>query len=193
MIRLTMLAMFVFFSFQISFADSTQVLIVYYSKTGNTKTMAENVARGAREIDSTSVKLLSVENVKAVDIANADAIIVGTPVYSANVSPQMQEFINSWPFDGSMKNKVGAAFVSAGGISTGEELTQLNVLHSMLVYGMIVVGGESWQSAFGASAIVSEEPFNTHNDPEKINLIFIKKAMELGARVAQIARKISGL
>lgn len=189
--KLTIVFLIIFALLQFSFADSTHVLIVYYSKGGHTKAMAENVAQGARSVENIAVKLLSVEQATVADIKEADAIIVGSPVYSANVSPQIQKFINSWPFNGSMKNKVGASFVTAGGISVGEELTQLNILHSMLVFGMIVVGGEGWQSAFGASAIVSEEPFNTQNDQEKIDVIFLKKAMELGSRVAQVTKKIS--
>ena len=52
-----------------------------------------------------------------------------------------------------MRDKVGAAFVTAGGISAGEEAVQLAILRAMLVYNMIVVGGADWTAAFGASAV----------------------------------------
>jgi NAD(P)H dehydrogenase (quinone) len=57
--------------------------------------------------------------------------------------------------------KIGAAFVTAGGISAGEELVQMNILHSMLIFGMMVAGSPGWQQPFGASGMVAENPFQT--------------------------------
>ncbi|MGB2868329.1 MAG: NAD(P)H-dependent oxidoreductase [Bacteroidota bacterium] len=161
-----------------------KILIVYYSQTGHTKAMAEAVARGAK---TSSVTVKTVAEATTADILSVDAIIVGTPVYNANVAPQVQEFINGWPFEGALlKDKIGAAFVTGGGISAGEELAQLNILHSMLVFGMIVVGGPEWTSAFGASAITGEPPFDTKSVDEK----FLRKGEALGKRVAEVAAKM---
>ena len=158
-----------------------KILVVYYSQSGHTKAMAEAVARGA---GSGAVKVKSVTEVTTEDVLSADAVVVGSPVYNANVAPQVQEFINRWPFEGSpLKDKIGAAFVTGGGISAGEELAQLSILHSMLVFGMIVVGGPEWTSAFGASAIDGEPPFTGGVVDEK----FLKKAEALGKRVVEVA------
>ncbi len=74
------------------------------------------------------------------DVLSADAIILGSPVYSANVAPSLQQFINTWPLEGApLRDKIGAVFSSAGGISAGEELVQLNLLRSMLMFGMIII------------------------------------------------------
>jgi NAD(P)H dehydrogenase (quinone) len=54
----------------------------------------------------------------------------------------------------------------------------------MLVFGMIVVGGDEWTSAFGASAITNESVFKT----EKIDAIFLQKGFRLGKRVATIVK-----
>jgi NAD(P)H dehydrogenase (quinone) len=158
------------------------VLIAYHS--------AEAVARGARSVKNVAVKLLSVGEAKNADVLSADAIIVGGPVYNANIAPPVQEFINRWPFEGApLRDKIGAAFVSAGGISAGEELTQMNILHSMLIFGMIVVGGTEWRSAFGASAVTAKEPFRRTQDGKTVGDYFLKKAEELGKRVAELAIK----
>jgi NAD(P)H dehydrogenase (quinone) len=171
--------------------DTTHVLIVYFSKTGHTKRMAENVAKGAGSIGNVSVKLLAVDKASNKDVLQADAIILGSPVYNANVAPPLQSFINNWPFQGApLKDKIGAVFVSAGGISTGEEIVQLNVLHSMLVFGMVIVGGGNWQSAFGASAITGEAPFDTKGQSSEMDEQFLLKAEMLGKRVAEIAKKL---
>lgn len=163
--------------------DLPIVLIAYYSQSGNTEKLAQAVVEGAESINGVEVKLLPIDQVTESDLLEASAIIVGSPVYNANVAPAVQEFINSWPFEGRpLKNKIGAAFSTGGGISIGEELVMLNILHSMLMYGMIVVGGEETEAAFGASAITGEEPFDTGELEE----MFLKKGFGLGSRVAKL-------
>jgi len=170
--------------------DQASVLIAYYSAGGHTRAMAEAVARGARSVKNVTVKLVTVGEAKNADVLTADAIILGSPVYNANVAPPVQEFINQWPFDGArLVDKIGAAFVSAGGISAGEELTQMSMLHSMMIFGMIVVGGPEWTSPFGASAVTMEEPFKPSTGGREIDDHFLKKAEGLGKRVAELAVK----
>jgi len=158
------------------------VLIVYYSESGHTRELAGAVAIGAGSVKGVEVILRSVSEVDSSEVRSAAAVIVGTPVFNAAVSPQVQAFVNSWPFDGTMKNKIGAAFTTGGGISAGEELVQVGILHSMLVFGMVVVGGEDWTSAFGASGVTNEGPF--HKGP--IDKVFREKGQALGKRVAEL-------
>ena len=166
---------------------SKKILIAYFSKTGYTKQMAEAVAEGAGGIKNIKVKLRSVNETKLSDVLQADAIILGTPVYNANIALPMQEFINKWPINNPlMKNKIGAAFVSAGGISSGEELAMMNIIQSMLIYNMIIIGGNDWKSPFGASAITEEPPFDKTLINKKVNPYFLKKAKNLGERVARV-------
>jgi NAD(P)H dehydrogenase (quinone) len=168
------------------------VLVVYHSVGGHTRVMAEAVASGASSVSETNVKLVSVAEASIDDVLAADAIIVGSPVYNANVAPAVQEFINRWPFENApLRDKIGAAFVSAGGMSAGEELTQLDILHSMLIFGMIVVGGPEWTQPFGASAVTDEPPFNSPSPDGPVASVFIKKAEALGKRVAELAAKVN--
>ena len=160
------------------------VLITYYSQSGNTKIMAQAVEEGAKSVAGVRVLLLSIDQVSTKELLEADAIVIGSPVYNANVAPAVQEFINSWPFAGRpLKNKLGAAFVTGGGMSIGEELVQVNLLHSMLIHGMLVLGGEEPEAAFGASAITGEAPFQTGKVEEQ----FLVKGKGLGKRVAEMA------
>jgi len=62
----------------------------------------------------------------------------------------------------------------------------LNILQSMLVFGMIIVGGDDWTSAFGASAITNEGVFKT----AQLDKIFLQKGFSLGKRVATMTKKI---
>ena len=148
--------------------------------------MADAVYRGVKSVGGIDARLRFVAEADSSDVRSADAIILGSPVYNAAVAPQIQEFINAWPFDGSMRNKIGAAFTTGGGISAGEELVQVSILHSMLVFGMIIVGGEQWTSAFGASAVTSEDPFKKG----RIDKAFLEKGEALGKRVATLVVKL---
>lgn len=169
-------------------SHTKKILITYHSVTNHTKTLAEEVAKGAQSVAGVEVTLKNINNTKTKDLIDADAIIVGSPVYNANVAPQVVQFIDQWPFEGNkLKNKIGAAFVTAGGISAGEELVQVNILHSMLVFGMIIVGGEEWQSALGASAITEEGMFSD----KKMDSIFLKKGFGLGKRVAEMTKRFN--
>ena len=188
MIRLTITSILILFVAQPVMAQ--KVLIVFHSETGNTEQMAQSVAEGARTVEGVEVILKSVYEVMADQLVESDAIIVGSPVYNANVSPEISAFIASWPFEGQpLKDKVGAAFVTAGGISAGEEIVQMNILKSMLVFGMIVVGGPDWTQPFGASAITGEPPFDV-NEPEETSEQFKQKGFLLGERVARVTLKM---
>ena len=172
------------------FSINTQaqnILITYYSKTAHTQSLAEEVSKGASSIPGVQVVLKKIDQTTTKDLLNADAIIVGSPVYNANIAPEVVQFMSTWPFEGNpLKDKIGAAFVTAGGISAGEELAQVNILQSMLVFGMILVGGNDWTSAFGASAITNEGVFKT----AQLDKIFLQKGFSLGKRVATIAKKM---
>ena len=157
------------------FSINTQaqnILITYYSKTAHTQSLAEEVAKGASSIPGVQVVLKKIDQTTTKDLLNADAIILGSPVYNANLAPEVVQFMSTWPFEGNpLKDKIGAAFVTAGGISAGEELAQVNILQSMLVFGMVVVGGDDWTSAFGASAITNEGVFKT----AQLDKLFLQK------------------
>ena len=166
----------------------TNVLITYHSETGNTEKMAQAVAEGVKSVEAVSVKILTIDQTTESDLLAADAIIVGSPVHNANVSFEVQKFITSWPFENEpLKDKIGAVFVTGGGISAGEEIVQMNIVQSMLVFGMIIVGGPDWTQPYGASAITAESPF-TAGSPDEISEQFLEKGRFLGKRVARIAR-----
>lgn len=187
--KLLLLCLSLYFSVTLQiFAQSTKpkVLITYFSKSGSTKKMAESISEGAKSVEGVEVKLLSIEEVTTQELTEASAIILGSPVYNSNPAPQVLEFINSWPFEGRpLKDKIGAAFATGGGISIGEEEVMMNILRAMLIHGMIVMGGEEVEAAFGASAITGEGPFETG----EVDAIFLRKAFGLGKRVAEKVSK----
>ncbi|MCH7396680.1 flavodoxin family protein [Belliella sp. DSM 107340] len=171
-------------SIELTFGQSSPtILIAYYSETGKTQSMAEAVANGVNEIGEVDFILKPISEVKTEELLNASAIILGSPVYNGNVAPQMQEFINSWPFEGRpLTDKIGAVFVTGGGFSIGEEAVLMSMIRSMMIHGLIIVGGDSVESAFGASAITGEGDFAE----KEVQEIFLKKAEGLGRRIGVI-------
>jgi NAD(P)H dehydrogenase (quinone) len=162
--------------------DSSQIrtiLITYVSNSGNTEKLAKSVYKGATENNSVHVVLKSVSETTNEDVILADAIILGSPVYNANPAPELLTFIQGWPFEKTpLQDKIGAVFVTAGGISSGEELVQNALQNAMLIFGMVVVGGGEWTTPFGASSINEE----LKGYPERDDL-FSKKGEQLGRRV----------
>ena len=169
--------------------EPKNILIAYYSKTGNTKLLADAVAKGAKSVSGIQLIIKTIEQTTHKDLLRADAIIIGSPVHNANAAPEVVKFMSEWPFAGNpLKDKIGAAFVTAGGISAGEELVQVNLLHSMMIFGMVVVGGDNWTSAFGASAITGEE---VYQNKKQMDSLFTQKGYSLGKRVAELCKKMN--
>jgi NAD(P)H dehydrogenase (quinone) len=168
-------------------AQSVSVLITYYSRSGHTAAVARAVEAGARSVPHVAVRCRPVSELKVADVRAADAIIVGSPVYNAGMAAEVKAFIDTWPLK-DLKDKVGAAFCTAGGTTTGAELTLMGILESMLVFQFVVVGGETWRSAFGATAInrPGPEPSWPLLDPTDT-----ERARALGARVAHITTWLS--
>lgn len=167
-----------------------KVLVTYYSQTGHTKAMAEAVARGARSVRGAEVRLLPIDKTSKDDLLWADAIIVGSPVYMTNVAGPVLQAIYKWPND-ELRDKIGAAFVTGGEISGGQELTNIHLLATLLMDRMIIVGGPDWSQAFGASAITMEKPFADKQHKGLVAPMFLAKGEALGKRVAEITRRFS--
>lgn len=164
-----------------------RVLIVYYSATGNTERMARAVAEGAGKVDGVEVLLKTVAEVTQADVESADGLIIGSPVYYANMAAPVKQFIDNWYAQNlNLFDKVGGAFATGGGLTAGRETTINSLLLAMLNNGMIVAGPlyEGW-GTFGASA-VTDAP-----DPG-ISEYELDDARRLGERVARLALKLKG-
>lgn len=166
--------------------SNKSILIVYAPADEWIERFARQVAMGAR-LYQPNVSVLSIYNATYQDVVESDAIILGSPVYNAQAHPDLLKWINTWDFRADLSHKIGAAFVTSGGMSAGEELVNVQLLHTMMIFRMIIVGGSHWTSAFGASAITEESPFSG------LNPAFLHKANGLGSRVAQVLNQFSSV
>jgi flavodoxin I len=90
-----------------------KILVLYYSRTGNTEKMAKAVVEGAKSVGNMEVELSY--HVDAEDLSMFDAILVGTPTYNHEIPIDMERLFEEAAAKGiSLKNKVGGAFGSYG-------------------------------------------------------------------------------
>ena len=165
-------------------AVGVTVLIAYYSLTGNTEKMAQGVALGATSVPGTTVILKRVSEVATDDLLSSDAVIVGSPIYLANMSGETKTFFDNWRIKFGdlrsgfkMRNKVGAAFVTGGSISLGKDITMQSMHAAMLINDMVIVGAGG---TFGASATTGPESPGV--DEKELGA-----ARDLGKRVAEFS------
>ena len=139
-----------------------KVLVLYYSAYGHIEKMANAVAEGAREAGaSVDIKrvpeLVPLEVAKAShykldqpapvakieELANYDAIIVGTGTRFGRMSSQMANFLDQagglW-MKGALHGKVGGAFSSTATQHGGQETTLFSIIANLLHFGLAVVG-----------------------------------------------------
>jgi NAD(P)H dehydrogenase (quinone) len=133
-----------------------KVLVLYYSKEGNTKKMAEYVAEGAGQIPDTEIRLKSISEANRDDIIWCDGIALGSPTHLGTVSSKMKQFwediLPDWQ---KLDGKIGCAFSSQGGWGGGGELTCQSLMTIMLNYGFLVFGvpdysGHQFTTHYGA-------------------------------------------
>jgi NAD(P)H dehydrogenase (quinone) len=115
-------------------------LVVYYSRTGNTKEMAQLIADAMNEA-GLKTDCLAVDKLKVENLTSYDAIVMGSPTYYGQMAaPIKQVFDESVSMHGALAGKVGGAFSSAANIGGGNETTIMGIIEAMLISGMIVAG-----------------------------------------------------
>ncbi len=115
-------------------------IVIYYSRSGNTKEMAEIIAKSMNDAGlKTDCK--SVEKVNAADLLSYDAIAIGSPTYYGQMASPIKQLIDDLVSrHGALDGKVGAAFTSAANIGGGNETTIMGIIEAMIIAGCIVQG-----------------------------------------------------
>ena len=117
-----------------------KALVCYYSKTGNTKKMAEKIADELKG-QGIETDLSRVEETSVDVLPEYDAIVLGSPVYYGSMAWPMKKFLDeSVKFHRKLQGKVGAAFTSSMRVGGGNETALLDILHALLIHGMVVQG-----------------------------------------------------
>jgi len=159
-----------------------QVLVMYYSKTGHTKKLAEEIAQGVREVEGVTCLVKQASDVTRDDFLSSDGIIAGSPVYFGSMAAELKEVFDRYVVvRNKMGDKIGAAFATAGDQSGGKETTMISIIQAMLIYGMIIVGDPLDATGhYGVSCTGAPDQKAAAN------------AAKLGRRVASLVKRLKG-
>ena len=157
-----------------------KIAIIYHSESGNTRKVAGLIAEGAQVSDDVEVKTMSIDAVDKEFVAEAKAVILGTPTYAGTYSWQMKKWLDTGRIK--LADKLGSVFATANYVGGGGGVAELALIHQMLVKGMLVYSSGASKGPpiihFGAVAI------KTGSDFEQ------ERARELGKRVAEKALEL---
>ncbi|HEY2120974.1 MAG TPA: NAD(P)H:quinone oxidoreductase [Candidatus Acidoferrum sp.] len=203
---------------------SVKVQVVFYSMYGHIYKMAEAIAEGVKQVPGAEVSLYQVAEhlpdtileqygakaakasfakvpvAKVEQLAEADAIIFGTPTRFGNMAGQMRNFLDQtgplW-MKGALIGKVGSVFASTGTQHGGQETTITSFHTTLLHHGMIIVGvpysekgltymeGISGGTPYGATTLAGPDGSRQPNENE------LGIARHQGKHVAEIAAKLA--
>lgn len=157
-----------------------QVLVLYFSKSGNTKKLAEAIGKGVEEVDGVSAVLKNTDEVTQEDFQGADGIVAGSPVYFGAMTAELKKVFDQFVVvRKKMEGKVGAAFATSGDITGGKETTMMSIIHALLIYGMVIVGDPMSATGHYGTACVGAPDAKAEENGAK-----------LGKRVAEVAKKL---
>jgi NAD(P)H dehydrogenase (quinone) len=157
-----------------------KALVIYYSRTGHTKKMAEYILEGIKKEGKAEFKafIKDVKDVKVEDLLDYDVIIIGSPTYYGSMACEIKKLLDdSVKFHGKLEGKIGAAFASSANVGGGNETTVLDILNAMLIHGMIIQG----------------DPQGDHYGPVAIGAPddrAAKECLRLGSRIAKLAKEL---
>ncbi len=204
---------------------TTKVQVVFYSMYGHIYRLAEAIAAGAREVADSEVTLYQVPELMPDEVleksgakaaraafahvpvispdrlAEADAILFGTPTRFGNMCAQMRNFLDQtgglW-VKGGLIGKVGSVFSSTATQHGGQETTLTSFHTTLLHHGMVIVGvpySEARQmtlaeisggSPYGASTITGGDGSRQPSENE------LAIARFQGKHVATLAKRLAG-
>ena len=158
-----------------------QVLVLYYSKGGNTRKLAEGIVEGVRSISGVQAVLKTTQEVTQDDFVNSAGIIAGSPVYFGGMASDLKRVFDEFVvIRRKTENKVAAAFATSGDASGGKETTMMSILQGLLIFGMIVVGDPLDATGhYGVSCVGAPDGKAIEN------------AHKLGKRVASLCKKLN--
>jgi NAD(P)H dehydrogenase (quinone) len=139
-----------------------KILVLYYSRHGATRKLAEYIAQGAESVSGCEAVLRTVPAVstvteatepvvpasgapfvEAADLADCAALALGSPTRFGNMAAPLKYFIDGssaeW-LSGTLAGKPACVFTSTGSLHGGQESTLLSMMLPLLHHGMLIVG-----------------------------------------------------
>ena len=141
---------------------AVKILVLYHSKSGNTRSMAQYIARGVESVPDAEAMLRTVPEVSAeteavapavpdegspyaelTDLTQCDGLILGSPTCFGNMSSALKHFIDQtssqW-FSGDLSGKPAAVFTSTSSLHGGQEMVLMSMMIPLMHHGMVITG-----------------------------------------------------
>jgi len=193
------------------------ILVLYYSRDGATKAMAQLIARGIESVENSEATVRTVPNISSNcektdeaipqsgslyatldDLKKCDGLALGSPTHFGNMAAPLKHFIDNtteaW-FAGSLSNKPATVFTSTGSMHGGQETTLLSMMLPLFHHGMILLGIPSSEDALRETQTGGTPYGASHVTHSQQGLSQDEKKLcfALGARLATTALKLQKL
>jgi len=156
-----------------------KVIIIYYSRSGHTKKMAQLIGSSIKK-EGIEAVVKDVNELNVDELLDYEGIIMGSPTYYGTMAAEIKKLLDdSVKFHGKLDGKIGGAFASSANIAGGNETTILDLLNAMLIHGMIIQGDPQGDH-YGAVAINAPDS-RSENECERF-----------GKRFSELVKKIYG-
>lgn len=138
------------------------ILVLYYSRHGATRKLAELIAQGVESVPGVDARLRTVPAISTVteatapdipssgapyvelqDLADCAGLALGSPTRFGNMSSALKYFLDGTAADwlaGTLTGKPAAVFTSSGSLHGGQESTLLSMMIPLLHHGMMIIG-----------------------------------------------------
>lgn len=194
----------------------SEILILYYSRTGSVQSLAELIGRGCESVPDCRVRLRTVPPVSTTveagappipahgppyaepaDLLECDGLALGSPTRFGNMAAPLKYFIDgssdAW-LTGALAGKPAAVFTSSNSLHGGQETTLLSMMLPLLHHGMVLLGLPYTEPAL-VRTLTGGTPYGASHVAGADNSTVIspdEKALclALGARLARTAQQL---
>jgi NAD(P)H dehydrogenase (quinone) len=192
------------------------ILVLYYSRHGATRKLAELIAQGIESVPGAEARLRTVPAVSTVteatapeipasgapyvelqDLADCAGLAMGSPTRFGNMASAMKYFLDGTSADwlaGTLAGKPAAVFTSTGSLHGGQESTLLSMMIPLLHHGMLVMGLPYTQPELMTTATGGSPYGATHwsglDGDKPVSEDEKRLAIEAGRRLAETAARL---
>lgn len=160
-----------------------KISIIYHSESGNTKSVAELIAKGISGVEDIETKTMSITAVDEEFLNQSAAIIFGSPTYAGSFSYQMKKWLDTAVLK-RFEGKLGAVFATENYLGGGADFALLGMIGHLLVGGMLIYSGGAGlghpYTHFGAVCIRNGDEFQQ------------QRALIFGERIAKKTKQLFG-
>ena len=194
----------------------TEILVLYYSRSGSVAALAREVCTGIDSVSGAAARLRTVPMVSATteatedavpddgppyvtidDLQECDGLVMGSPAHFGNMAAPLKYFLDgtvgAW-LAGALAGKPAGVFTSTGSLHGGQETALVSMMQPLIHHGMLIVGIPYAEEALSTTTTGGSPYGATHvtwnRETDQLASEEKQLAQALGRRVAGIALKL---